>query len=144
MAIAQRIKGQEVAIEVLVDGVPKATFSDIRSFTVTPKLEKKEEEYLGETSKRYDEVFSGVDFELECNFHDQGVLEFVDTVVERAQRRVAGTVINIKATLNFPNGNTPKVVMRNCFFNEMPVGFGSRSDYGTFRISGSCQEWKVI
>lgn len=144
MAIAQRIKGQEVHIEILVDGVPQATFSDIRNFTVTPKLDKKEEEYLGETSKRYDEIFNGVDFDLEVNFHDRGVLDFVNTIYDRAIRRVPGTVVNIKATLQFPNGESPRVVMTNCFFSDMPVGFGSRSDYGTFKLSGSCNAWQVI
>lgn len=144
MAIAQRIKGQEVHIEVLVDSVPVATFSDIRNFNATPKFDKKEEEYLGETSKRYDEVFNGVDFDMEVNFHDRGVLDFVNTIYERAIRRVPGTVVNIKATLQFPNGESPRVVMQNCFFSDMPVGFGSRSDYGTFKLSGSCNSWQVI
>lgn len=144
MAIAQRIKGQEVHIEVLVDGVPQATFSDVRSFTVTPKLEKKEEEYIGETAKRYDEIFNGTDFDMELNFHDRGVLDFVNIVVDRAVRRVPGTVINIKARLDFAGGGSPKVIMQDCFFSEMPVGFSSRSDYGTFKITGSCSAWKVI
>lgn len=144
MATAQRIKGQEVAIEVLVNGVQQATFSDVRSFSVTPRLEKKEEGYLGELTNRYDEIFNGVDFDLEVNFHDEGVLTFVSQVVERASRRVPGTVINIKARLNFPGGGSPKVVMQDCFFAEMPVNFGSRSDYGTFKLSGSCSNWKII
>ena len=144
MAIAQRIKGQEVHIEVLVDGTSQSTFSDIRNFSVTPKLEKKEEEYLGETSKRYDEIFNGVDFDFEVNFHDSGVLKFFQSIYDRATRRTPGTKVNIKATLQFPGGGTPKVVMTDCFFSDMPINFGSRSDYGTFKVSGSCTEWKTI
>lgn len=144
MAITQRIKGQEVAIEVLQNGVQLQTFSDIRNFSVTPRFEKKEEGYLGETSNRYDEVFNGVDFDMELNFHDEGVLNLVTDIVERAARRVPGTVINIKATLKFATGANPKVVLQDCYFNDMPVNFGSRTDYGTFKLSGSCQNWKKI
>lgn len=147
MAIAQRIKGQEVSIEILENGVPTDSFSDVRSFTVTPKLDKKEEEYLGETTKRYDEVFNGVDFDIEFNFHDRRVLDFITTITDRAIRRdilSASTVVNIKARMYFPNGDTPMVVLQNCYFSDIPVGFGSRSDYGTIKLSGSSANWKLI
>jgi hypothetical protein len=145
--IAQRIKGQEVHIEILVNGVPQSTFSDIKSFSVTPKLEKKEEQYLGETTMRYDEIFNGVDFDMEVNFHDKGVVTFFETIYARAVRRDAGatnTVVNIKASLQFPKGEVVRVVLADCFFSDMPINFGGRSDYGTFKVAGSCADWKAI
>ncbi len=58
--MAQRIKGQEIEVRLIVDGVLQSTLTDIRSFEVTPKLEKLEEQYLGETTMRYDEIFNGL------------------------------------------------------------------------------------
>jgi hypothetical protein len=142
--MAQRIKGQEVELLVVVNGVPYTSLTDILSFNVTPNFEIKEEEYLGETSKRFDEIFNGVSFDMELHFEDPGVLSFMQVVKDRAERRTPGTTINVKATLNFPNGDRPRIILKDCYFGDMPIGFGGRSDYGTFKIDGKCTDISVI
>ena len=142
--MAQRIKGQEVEVLIVVNGVPQVSLTDIRNFTVTPRLELLEEQYLGETSMRFDEIFNGVAFDMELHFEDTGVLDFAQIVKDRAERRTPGTTINVKATLNFPNGERPRIILKDCFFGEFPIGFGGRSEYGTFRIEGRCTDFAVL
>jgi len=142
--MASRIKGQEVEIRLVVDGVIQGTLTDIRSFDVTPKFEKLEEQYLGETFKRYDEIFNGVDFSMELHIEDSTVLAFMKKILERATRRVPGTKVNIKAKLNFANGQTPIVLLNDCFFEDVPLNFGGRSEYGQVTISGSCSNFDVL
>ena len=142
--MSQRIKGQEVEVLIVVNGVPQVTIADVRSFNVTPRFEIKEEQYLGETSMRFDEIFNGVTFDMELHFENQDVFTFVQTIKDRASRRTPGTVINVKATLNFPNGQRPRIILKDCFFGDTPVGFGSRSDYGTFKIDGRCTDISVL
>lgn len=142
--MAQRIKGQEVELLIVTNGVPTTSLTDIRSFTVTPRFELKEEGYLGETSMRFDEIFNGVSFDMELHFEDDGIFDFIQTIKDRAERRVPGTTINVKATLNFPNGQRPRILLKNCFFGETPIGFGSRSDYGTFKLDGRCTDIAVL
>jgi hypothetical protein len=142
--MAQRIKGQEVEVLVVVNGVPQTNLTDILSFDVTPAFEIKEEEYLGETSKRFDEIFNGVSFSMELHFEDAGVLTFMQTIKDRAERRLPGTTINVKATLNFPNGERPRIMLKDCYFGDMPLSFGGRSDYGTFSIDGQCTDIAVL
>jgi len=142
--MAQRIKGQEVELLVVVNGVPQTNLTDIRSFDVTPSFEIKEEEYLGETSKRFDEIFNGVSFSMELHFEDTGILDFMQTIKDRAQQRLPGTTINVKATLNFPNGQRPRIILKDCYFGDTPIGFGSRGDYGTFKIDGKCTDIQVL
>ncbi len=144
MAQLQRIKGQEVEVNLLVDGVPQESMNAVRDFTVTPRFELKEEQYLGETSMRFDELFNGVSFNMSLNFADDGVLNFMTAIKDRAQRRTPGVVVNMKATLNFPGGTRKRVVLRDCFFGDMPIAFGSRSDYGTFSIDGRSQDIELI
>ena len=143
MAKTQRIRGQEVVISVLKDSETVKALSNVRNFTVTPRFSKMEEKYLGETSNRYDEMFDGVNFEFELHMDDPDVLDFVTAIKYRAQRRVGGfsnVKINITATLNFVGGVQPTVNLVDCYFEDMPIGFGSRSDYGTFKVSGSCDD----
>ena len=142
--MAQRIKGQEVEIRIVVDGVMETTLSDIRSFEVTPKFEKLEEQYLGETTMRYDEIFNGVDFSMDLHIESASAFAFMKKIMERAMRRVPGTKINIKAKLNFANGQTPIVMLNDCFFEDVPLNFGGRSDYGEITISGSCSNFEVM
>lgn len=142
--MSQRIKGQEVLLQVTVDGNPVAFLTDIRNFEITPKFTKLEEQYLGQTTKKYDELFDGVDFKMDLHFEDAGVLTFVEAVKNRAIRQTPGTVINIQASLQFPNGTRTRVILNECYFENLPIEFGGREQYGQFTISGSCSDFERI
>lgn len=140
----QRIKGQEVEVLISVGNVPQTTITDIRSFELTFQLEKKSEGYLGETSNRKDEVFNGIQGKIELHYENEDVLNLVKAIVDRAQRRTPGTKINIKATLNFPNGDRPRILLSDVSFGEIPMSFGSRTDYGTMSLDFEGTEYTVI
>ena len=141
--MAQRIKGQEVEVRIALNGVDQETLTDIRNFEVTPKFEKLEEQYLGNQTKRYDEIFHGVDFKMDMHFSTEQMFNFISDVVARAQRRTPGTTVNIRAKLNFANGVTRLIHLTDCFFDDMPINFGGRSEYGQFTVSGSCTDFTV-
>lgn len=142
--MAQRIRGQEVKIYVLKDGATDLTLTDVRSFSLTPKFTKLEEQYLGETSKRYDELFDGVDFDLELHIEDAGVIDFVAFIRSRAVDRTNKSYVNIQANLQFASGEQRVVILKDCFFENMPLNVGSRSDYVTFKIAGSCSDFERL
>lgn len=142
--MAQRIRGQEVKVYVLADGVTQLSLADVRSFSLTPKFTKLEEQYLGETSKRYDELFDGVDFDMELHVEDAGVIDFIAFVRARAVDRTSKAYVNIQADLQFASGEKKTVILKDCFFENMPLNAGSRSDYVTFKISGSCGDFERI
>jgi hypothetical protein len=142
--MSQRIKGQEVEVMLIVDGVMKDTTTAVRNFEVAPKLEIKEEGYLGEKSNRFDEIFNGVRGRFELHVENKDFLDIMMAVIDRAKRRTPGTQINIKATLNFPNGDRPRVLISDAFFGEMPLNFGSRSDYGALTIEFASSDIKKL
>ena len=59
-----RLKGQEVAVHILVDGKPVDTLGPFIDLVIDFKHEALNDEYLGETSRRFDEVFKGARIEL--------------------------------------------------------------------------------
>jgi hypothetical protein len=72
-------------------------------------------------------------------------LQLIDhRIVDKARRRTPGTKINVKATLNFPNGERPRVVIPDVEFGELPLNFGSRSDYGAVTLDFEASEAQVI
>jgi len=139
-----RLKGQEVECLLVVDGVAQNSITDIRSFEVAAKTEIKEEGYLGEKTNRYDEIFNGVRGRIEFHYENQDVFDLLTSILDRAKRRTPGTQINIKATLNFPNGDRPRVLINDAFFGEIPFNFASRGDYGTFALEFAAQDLTVV
>jgi len=140
----QRIKGQEVSVILVVAGVMQDEITDIKSFDVTREFESTEEGYLGETANRYDEFYKGYSGSMELNFGSRAVFDLMTSIQDRAQRREPGTVINIKATLNFPSGERRKVLLQDAFFDSIPMSFGSRGDYGTVSLSFKGADVRVI
>lgn len=136
-----RIKGQDVTVSIVQANRQVAQFAnDIRNFELTPKFEKLEEQYLGQTSKKYDDIFHGVDFKFDMHLEKSSALDFVKLVQDRAASRGGGTksTVNIQATLNFPNASPRIVTLSECYFEDMPLSVGGRSEYVQFTVSGSC------
>jgi len=132
--MGQRIKGQEVEVLIISDGRPRASLFAIRSFEITLQHEIMSEGYLGETTNRRDAIFNGVQGRMEAHVESREFLDFFFEVVNKARRRTPGSQINIKATLNFPNGDRPRILIPAVEFGSLPLNFGSRSDYGSVSL----------
>jgi len=140
----QRIKGQEVEVIIVEGGQPLNTIRDVRSFDISAQLEILSEGYLGETTDRRDEIYRGFSGSMELNFENPDILDFTRRIVDRARRREPGLVINVKATLQFPSGKRTRVLLKDVFFGEVPMSFGSRSDYGTVSLSFEGSDYSVL
>jgi hypothetical protein len=134
----QRIKGQEVSVSVVADG-EEQLFTDINGFELMSDTETKEEGYLGETGNRFDEFYKGYSGNFKMHNSTGAVFTFINIIKDRAQRRTPGVVINIKATLAFPNGDRSRVMMNDAFFDAAGIAFAGRDAYGetTFNFKGS-------
>jgi hypothetical protein len=139
-----RIKGQEIEVLLILNGVLQDTITDVRSFEFAPQLEIKEEGYLGEKTNRKDEIFNGVRGRMELHFENKDIFDLMKAVIDRAKRRTPGTQINIKATLNFPNGDRPRVIISDVSFGEIPVAFGARGDYGTVGLDFQSEDLNFL
>jgi hypothetical protein len=138
-----RIKGQDVQVQLTANGVPYTTLL-ARSLEVTLQQEIKSEGYLNETTNRKDSVFNGVAGKIELHFSSSDVFKLFQTITDSARRKLPGAKVNVTATLNFPNGDTPKAVFPDVKFGEIPIGFGSRGDYGTVTLSFEGEDWKLL
>lgn len=140
----QRIKGQETEVLLVVGGVVQETITDIRNFEMTYQFEIKKEGYLGESTDRRDEVFMGIAARAEYHFENQDIFNLIQSVQDRAQRRVPGVKINVKTTLNFPNGDRPRVLIPNVFFGNLPMNFPGRTEYGSVTLEMEAASAKTI
>jgi len=142
--MAGRIKGQEVEVVVIVDGEPQGSFGFARNVSFTFMTQRLEEGYLGETTNRFDTIFNGVSGSTE-HHHDSAIpLQLVRTIVDKARQRTPGVEINMRATLNYPNGQRARIVFRAVEFGELPFSFGGRSEYGTFSLDFACSDAQIL
>jgi hypothetical protein len=139
----QRIKGQEVEISIVADGQTR-TFTDIQSSEFSQETETTEEGYLGEKSNRYDEIYKGYTGNVSMHNSSPELLDFLQVIKDRAQRRTPGIVINVKMTLAFPSGERSRIIMQDAFFDASGISFGSRTDYGSTSIPFKGSEYRVI
>lgn len=142
--MAQRAKGNEVELVIVRDGQPVRSITAIQSFEMTPMLETLSEGYLGETTERKDEIYKGVQGRFECHLETADVFELEAAVVDRATRRTPGTVINIKATIRFPNGDRARVLIPNIFIGQPALRVASRQDYLAKSIEFVAEGYSVI
>lgn len=140
----QRIKGQEVEIMYVVNGEIQENITDIRSFELGIQTELLREGYLGEKTDRRDEIYRGVRGSTEIHYSNGKVFDLIKSITDRAKRQSPGTKINIKATLNFPSGERKRALIPDVYFGEIPLGFGSRSDYGTVRLEWESSDYKTL
>jgi hypothetical protein len=100
--------------------------------------------YLGETTNRKDSVFKGVKLDLEMHSTNGKTFDVIQAMIDKARRRTPGTVINIKASLVWPNGDVVRVTFPDVAFGDFPVNVGSRTDYITFKMDGACSEARIV
>ena len=137
---AQRIKGQEVAINIVVGTELQSTLTDIQNFGSSELYEIISKGYLGEKTERKDQIFKGVKFDMELHLHSQDFIDFRQAVNDKATRVSPDTVFNISAVMNFPDGTTPEVLFSDCSFGEIPMRVNSRGDYVSFKLQGECSD----
>lgn len=139
-----RLLGQNCALIIVQDGVPVQEVNCIKSFSFTFELEMKDEGYLGETTNRKDSVFKGVKMDMELHSTNNKTFQLIQSAIDKARRRTPGTVINIKASMTWPNGDVARVTFPDVSFGDFPVNVGSRTDYVSFKMDAACSEARVV
>lgn len=142
--MAQRIKGQEVEIVMLVDGAPRDNLAFAQSLDFTFMTERKQEGFLGETTDRFDTVFHGVEGKTQHQFDNPEPFNIVRLVVNKARSREPGTTFNLRCTMKFPSGQKARIVFRDVAFGALPFSVGNRSDYVKFSLDFACSEAQVL
>lgn len=133
-----RIKGQEVVVLIIRGGVLEDTLTNIMSFNVELQSETKTQGFLGEKNNRTDDIFNQVKFDLELQLSSQSWFNFSKAILDRQQRVTPDIQFNITATLEFPNGDTPSIVLNDCKFGSQPLNVPSRGDYVKVKLDGMC------
>lgn len=136
--MAQRIKGQEVALVFSSPAGVEEGLVDVQSFEAELDVEILQEKFLGETADRYDDIYNGVSGNAEFQIETVQYFRFTERVQERSQRRTpADAQFQIVAAFAFPNGTRARLIFEDVFWGPLPIRTPSRNEYVTVRV-----EWK--
>lgn len=143
--MSQRLKGQETKLILTGPNGVEEGLADVKSFEAEIDLEILEEEFLGETSNRFDDIFNGVGGNMEVQIESRLFLDFIGRVIDRAQRRLpADTKFIATSAFALPNGQRVRLMFEDVFFGPMPIRTPSRKQYTTMRVEWKCSTLRRI
>ena len=139
-----RITGQDISVRIIKDGALLNELTTIKSINFTFEMARSEEDYIGETSMRYDTKYNGLAVKIELHSENRQGLDLINAIVLKAQRRAGGAVrIDIACSLLWPNGDKTSLMAKDVAFADMPLGFDSRKDFGKIELDGKASEFTI-
>jgi hypothetical protein len=140
-----RIRGQEVEIRVTRNKLLIANLTAVKSFTFTAHQTILSEGYLGETTNRRDDIFTGCGIVLEFHPESRDHWDLIRFIRDRASRRSSAqqavSHINAVFTGNFPNGDRPKITTPDLKFGDLPITAGGRETYVAQTLTAECDDF---
>ena len=129
-----RLKGQEVSIRVVRGGVVVTTITAIASFNDQVLLERKQDQFLGETADRFDDIFRGYQGDFEFQVSKATWTELHTAMIARSRRATPDLVFNVIRTDYYADGSTATFTYADVFFGPSPTTVASRSDFVKVKI----------
>lgn len=132
----QRLRGQEVVINIVADGELEDTLTSIVEFNDEDQFEIKTQGYLGETTNRGDDIYNGTKFDFVLHLRTKRFWEFKQLIKDRATRKRPDLVFNVTVTSFFGNGDAPTITYPDVKWGPIPKNIPSRGDYVKVKMEG--------
>jgi hypothetical protein len=132
--MSQRVKGQEVIVQIVADGILEDEITAISDFSDSTDLEIIAKGYLGEKTNRQDEILNGYSGSVSFDQQTQAFYNLKAKIEARAKREQPDLQFNISKTLFFPNGQTPSVTFNDVKFGKIDEKVGGRNQYASVTI----------
>lgn len=143
--MSQRIKGQEVVVDIVSPDGRESALGDVVSASATFQFDILRQRLLGETSDRKDDIFRGTEGEMELQLEKPEALLFINSVKDRATRRIASSSrFNITMTLNFPDAGQARIVLEDVKFGNIPINVGGGDEYVTMNLTFEGEDGRIL
>lgn len=135
----ERIRGKEATIRLQIDAQPATgSFLKTKDFTLTPRQEVVETDFLGEPETDLDFMHHGYDFSFSAHVVDRQTIDFLQNIVDRDRSGLSYPRLTLNVVFAFRLAGIrakalvlPKVIMK---VNE--IGFSDRKEYITQSFEG--------
>lgn len=139
-----RLKGQDVEIQVVKNGEIVSVITAVKSLELSSLSEVTEEMYVGEIAPRFDSFDKGFRGKIEVVNSDVASFNALSGLDTRSRTRLPGSRVNVKSTFSYPDGSRFILLLLDCSFEEVPLSFGGRSEYGSTTLSFKCTRSRAL
>lgn len=146
MAAGPRIRGQEVFVQLIVDGdLKQGSFTKVENFKLTPRADLSDSSFLGETEDEPDVQHHGYDFSFTIHEADNQAVTVWNGIVASLTAGILLPVVNVVVIKKYRDPGVGAVVqtLQNCKIKLDSQDFGGRKEYVKNSFSGKARQLKV-
>jgi|SRR5688572_22648907 len=148
--MSQRMRGQEATLRIAVDGViQEGSMFKVTDFTVTPRQDIVEDDYVGEDETDLDFQHHGYDLGWTVHVLDATTLDLLTNIVERELAHQKHPEIVITVIYAFREGAAVgggRIVVyhTNMVLKQGDEGFGGRKERIAVKFEAKCKKRDVL
>ena len=145
--MSARIRGEEVSVRITVDGQrQEGSFFKATEFTVRPRQDIYEDDFLGESETDLDFQHHGFDFSFTVHNEDAATLDYLNSIIDRDinHQRHPDIVVTVLYSYRKPGVGGRAEVYHDCFLKVSEQGFKGRKERVTTTFEGKCKKRALI
>jgi hypothetical protein len=142
--MSERIRGLEVTIRLSIEGeLQGGTLIKFSDFSITPRAEVTESDFLGEDESDIDFRHDGFDFSGTAHELDATARAFLALLVFNHENHIAPPNVTMTVIFGYRDGRPVSETYYGAKMKVDETSFGSRKDYVTTKISGKCKKYSA-
>lgn len=141
------IRGQEVSVTLVLDGVPQGgSFAKMEQFTATPNTELQANDYIGEVLQVPDKQHHGWDFNWTMREQDRRVLDAYQEILDAEEESRPQPVVHIVITTKYRSPEEPSttIVIQDAVLKLDSYDIGGRAEYVKSTWSGKARKVREV
>jgi hypothetical protein len=145
--MSQRTRGQEVTIRISVDGqIQQGSMFKVTDFTVTPRTDLNEADFLGELESDIDIQHHGFDLSWSIQDEDGVPIDLLSLIIDRERTHQKHPDVTITVIHTYrKSGERPRIeVFHDVFIKENEAGFSGRKEYNTHGYEAKAKRRSVL
>ena len=112
-------------------------------FSITPRDELPEADFLGEDESDIDYRHDGFDFSGSVQELDAATRQYLALLVFNHETHVAPPDVTMMVIYNYRDGTQVTETYRKCRMKVDEISFGGRKEYITTKLSGKCRKYSA-
>ena len=142
-----RIRGQEVVLRLAIDGAAvEGSMFKVNDFTVTPRQELQEADYIGEDVSDLDVMHNGYDLAWSIDMQDAVSIDLIDDIAKRNEGKKAPQDVTLTVIYTFrePGAGGRVVVYHDMVLKVDEEGASGRKERVKTKISAKAKRRETL
>jgi len=146
MAVGDVLRGQNVRVEVTIDGEVQSAFTTNVEATITPNLESDERNYQGMKAPIFRSVYNGVSMTLTSEPDSSDWLQLVLLQIAKAKQDddALQKIVNVYADADYGNGDLIRIMLPDATYHSPSIPLPGRTDAQAISSGFSASEMVPI